>query len=357
MSIKHDSGNYEKDEILNVKNFKMKKLSRKSYHNRSSRSSSYVSSNRKLLDNNSKDEAEDLNLQYEKFFLKQMDFLNTQENITLCISGKAFYYILQQYKQELEIHNQLNENNFKTSINKITTVNSVSGYGSRKKINSSDIAQKRNIYINIINIIREKGKIFFRMSPNDKVALVNHLKEDKNTIVAMCGDGANDCGALLTADVGISVRSTKGNSVTAHFYSEEESISCIEVIIKNGRACIENCLIIYKFMTIYAFLEQCGGILLLTIKKDFTDNQYLFMDLIVLIVIMVACKTGPCHTLRKEVPPQTLINAKFLISTFGNTMILVVNQIGFFYYLKSVVDLDEISDDVQMYPDVASSVI
>lgn len=37
--------------------------------------------------------------------------------------------------------------------------------------------------------------VYARMSPDQKQLLVNHLQTVDYT-VAMCGDGANDCGAL-----------------------------------------------------------------------------------------------------------------------------------------------------------------
>ena len=38
-----------------------------------------------------------------------------------------------------------------------------------------------------------KGTVFGRMAPDQKAELVTHLME-LGYVVAMCGDGANDCG-------------------------------------------------------------------------------------------------------------------------------------------------------------------
>jgi magnesium-transporting ATPase (P-type) len=46
--------------------------------------------------------------------------------------------------------------------------------------------------------------IFARMSPDDKASLVESYI-DLGYITGMCGDGANDCGALKAAHVGISL--------------------------------------------------------------------------------------------------------------------------------------------------------
>jgi cation-transporting ATPase 13A2 len=50
-----------------------------------------------------------------------------------------------------------------------------------------------------------KAKVFSRMSPDDKTLLITSLKQLNGYHVGMCGEGANDCGALKAADVGISL--------------------------------------------------------------------------------------------------------------------------------------------------------
>lgn len=56
------------------------------------------------------------------------------------------------------------------------------------------------------------------MSPDDKATLVENLQSFTKTEVGMCGDGANDCGALKAADMGVSLSEAEA-SIAAPFTS------------------------------------------------------------------------------------------------------------------------------------------
>ncbi len=53
----------------------------------------------------------------------------------------------------------------------------------------------------------------------------------------MCGDGANDCVALKTADIGVSLSEAEA-SIAAPFTSQIQDISCILIILKEGRCAL-----------------------------------------------------------------------------------------------------------------------
>ena len=63
--------------------------------------------------------------------------------------------------------------------------------------------------------IVQRGTVFARMSPDQKAQLIEELKKIDYQVV-MCGDGANDCGALRTANVGVSLSDSEA-SVAAPF--------------------------------------------------------------------------------------------------------------------------------------------
>lgn len=74
------------------------------------------------------------------------------------------------------------------------------------------------------------GQVFARMSPDEKHELVERL-QSIGYCCGFCGDGANDCGALKAADVGISLSEAEA-SVAAPFTSRVFDISCVPEVVR-----------------------------------------------------------------------------------------------------------------------------
>jgi cation-transporting ATPase 13A2 len=53
----------------------------------------------------------------------------------------------------------------------------------------------------------------------------------------MCGDGANDCAALKTADMGLSLSESEA-SIAAPFTSSVQDISSVVELLKEGRCAL-----------------------------------------------------------------------------------------------------------------------
>jgi P-type E1-E2 ATPase len=68
------------------------------------------------------------------------------------------------------------------------------------------------------------------MSPDEKHELVEKL-QSLDYCCGFCGDGANDCGALKAADVGISLSDAEA-SVAAPFTSRQFDVSCVPTLIR-----------------------------------------------------------------------------------------------------------------------------
>ncbi|XP_073929609.1 probable cation-transporting ATPase 13A4 isoform X8 [Castor canadensis] len=80
------------------------------------------------------------------------------------------------------------------------------------------------------------GTIFARMSPGQKSSLVEEFQK-LDYFVGMCGDGANDCGALKMAHVGISL-SEQEASVASPFTSKTPNIECVPHLINESEWCL-----------------------------------------------------------------------------------------------------------------------
>ncbi|PWA17582.1 hypothetical protein CCH79_00011217, partial [Gambusia affinis] len=78
-----------------------------------------------------------------------------------------------------------------------------------------------------------RATVFARMAPDQKTQLVEIL-QGIDYIVGMCGDGANDCGALKRAHSGISLSELEA-SVASPFTSSTSNISCVPNLIRYGR--------------------------------------------------------------------------------------------------------------------------
>ncbi|KAI4165799.1 MAG: hypothetical protein LQ342_000742 [Letrouitia transgressa] len=97
------------------------------------------------------------------------------------------------------------------------------------------------------------GQIFARMSPDEKHELVEKL-QSINYCCSFCGDGANDCGALKAADVGISLSEAEA-SVAAPFTSRVFDISCVPEVIREGRAALVTSFCCFKYMSLYSAIQ------------------------------------------------------------------------------------------------------
>ena len=65
--------------------------------------------------------------------------------------------------------------------------------------------------------------VFARTKPNDKAKIVM-VYQQMGKKTSMCGDGANDCGALKQADIGLSLSQAEA-SISAPFTSQVTNIT------------------------------------------------------------------------------------------------------------------------------------
>lgn len=87
----------------------------------------------------------------------------------------------------------------------------------------TDLTEAEKTFMNLTTV-------FARTKPNDKAKIVmTYQHMDKK--VSMCGDGANDCGALKQADIGLSLSQAEA-SISAPFTSRIPNITSMVELIK-----------------------------------------------------------------------------------------------------------------------------
>ncbi|KAM8902124.1 putative cation-transporting ATPase 13A5 isoform 2-T2 [Lycaon pictus] len=177
------------------------------------------------------------------------------------------------------------------------------------------------------------GTIFARMSPAQKSSLVEEFQK-LNYYVAMCGDGANDCGALKMAHAGISL-SEQEASVASHFTSKMANIECVPQLIREGRAALVSSFGVFKYLTMYGLIQFIGTSLLYWQLQLFGNYQYLMQD--VAITLMVCLTMSSTHAYPKLAPYRPagqLLSPPLLLSVFLNTCFTCIVQVCAFLYVK-----------------------
>uniref|UniRef100_A0A3P8NGV9 Cation-transporting P-type ATPase N-terminal domain-containing protein n=1 Tax=Astatotilapia calliptera TaxID=8154 RepID=A0A3P8NGV9_ASTCA len=172
-----------------------------------------------------------------------------------------------------------------------------------------------------------RATIFARTVPEQKTQLVKEL-QNLGYRVGMCGDGANDCGALRAADVGISLSEAEA-SVAAPFTSKTENITCVPQLIREGRCSLVTSFSLFRYMSLYSLVQFCSVIILCTVKTTLGDFQFLYFDFIlVTLLAIVMGRGGPSEELHTFRPPANLLNLPILVSLFIHTCMIILGQVA-----------------------------
>jgi len=89
--------------------------------------------------------------------------------------------------------------------------------------------------------------------------------------IGMCGDGANDCGALKAAEVGISLSEAEA-SIAAPFTSTVQDISCVITLLREGRCAMTTSFQAFKFIELYSLIQFFSCTMLYTVNAALTDH-------------------------------------------------------------------------------------
>uniref|UniRef100_A0A672KRZ5 ATPase 13A3 n=1 Tax=Sinocyclocheilus grahami TaxID=75366 RepID=A0A672KRZ5_SINGR len=180
-----------------------------------------------------------------------------------------------------------------------------------------------------------RGTVFARMAPDQKTQLVETL-ESVDYFVGMCGDGANDCGALKRAHAGISLSELEA-SVASPFTSTTPSITCVPNLIREGRAALITSFCVFKFMALYSIIQCLSVALLYSIRSNLGDFQFLFIDMaIILLIVFTMSLNSAWKELVAQRPPSGLVSGPLLFSVLTQILICLGFQIMAFLLIQEL---------------------
>ncbi|XP_059383849.1 polyamine-transporting ATPase 13A2-like [Carassius carassius] len=201
------------------------------------------------------------------------------------------------------------------------------GAGYHLAINGMSFAALCDHFPEYLPKILLRGTVYARMTPEQKTQLVKALQK-LNYRVGMCGDGANDCGALRAADVGVSLSEAEA-SVASPFTSKSNNISCVPLLIKEGRCSLVTSFSLFKYMALYSLIQFASVLILYTEKTNLGDLQFLFFDLfLVTVLAIVMGRGGPSDELHPQRPAASLLSLPVLSSLLLHTVLLILAQVS-----------------------------
>lgn len=183
--------------------------------------------------------------------------------------------------------------------------------------------------------------VLSRAKPLDKVRLVRSLQA-KGEVVAVTGDGINDCGALNYADVGLAMGKT--GKAAAKEASDivllDDSFSTIVDAVMWGRSLYQN---IQRFILFQLTINVAAlGIALLGpfigVKLPLTVIQMLWVNLIMDTFAALALATEPPHRDVMDRPPRNpedfIVTKNMAVGIFSAAAVFLAVLIGLLLYFQ-----------------------
>ncbi|XP_017759410.1 PREDICTED: probable cation-transporting ATPase 13A3 [Eufriesea mexicana] len=268
------------------------------------------------------------NIQTAVSVAKECGILSPQESVidvTVIMEENKLqpeiYFNAQEMSPKLNLHDK----NFK--IPKLKDIErNIGSINYRFALTGQSWQLLREYYPDIVAKICVRGAIFARMTSDQKQQLVLELMR-LGYYVAMCGDGANDCGALRAAHAGISLSEAE-SSVASPFTSKVSDITCVPKVIREGRAALVTSFGIFKFMVTYSLTEFLSVIILYSIDSNLTDLEFLFID--ICLILNLASFFGKTQAYKKKLvkkPPMTsLLSFTSIFSLSLHMLIMTIFQ-------------------------------
>ncbi|KAH9492498.1 hypothetical protein Btru_025992, partial [Bulinus truncatus] len=187
---------------------------------------------------------------------------------------------------------------------------------------------------NILKKIVVKGTVFARMGPDQKGQLVEVL-QDIGYYVGMCGDGANDCGALKTAHMGISLSEAEA-SVASPFTSKTPTIECVPTVIKEGRCALVTAFGVFKYMACYSLTQFMSVLILYWNNGNLSNDEFLYSDIFLTSTYSITfSRTAPFDELVVDRPMVSLISLGPILSLLTQVCLVTGFQVFMYFHVQA----------------------
>ena len=182
-------------------------------------------------------------------------------------------------------------------------------------------------------LVLKNGRVFARMAPNHKALLVEAFKKE-GFMTLMCGDGANDCSALRTAHVSVSLSEGEA-SIAGHFNSRINDVSCVFELLIEGKCSLSTSMCTFKFMMLYSIIQFFCLILMMVYNTYLNDYQFFFIDILLVFPLEVFLAIQkPSSDLTYHYVNSNLFSFPILTSVITHSIIELAFQLGSFYILR-----------------------
>ena len=182
-------------------------------------------------------------------------------------------------------------------------------------------------------LVLKNGRVFARMAPNHKALLVEAFKKE-GFMTLMCGDGANDCSALRTAHVSVSLSEGEA-SIAGHFNSRINDVSCVFELLIEGKCSLSTSMCTFKFMMLYSIIQFFVLILMMVYNTYLNDYQFFFIDILLVFPLeFFLAIQKPSSDLTYHYVNSNLFSFPILTSVITHSIIELAFQLGSFYILR-----------------------
>jgi cation-transporting ATPase 13A2 len=86
------------------------------------------------------------------------------------------------------------------------------------------------------------------------------------------GDGANDTASLKASHIGVSLSQAEA-SIAAPFTSLIPNISCVPVVLRQGRAALATTFQLFKYMALYSLIQFLAVVMLYSSRSTLGNYQ------------------------------------------------------------------------------------